>query len=99
MTTHDPHEPTPGGMTVGAPGSQVWVTGDDQETTTPAPATGSLATSGRDDQERGDTVSGLGLADVGRGEEASGPRAGIEPGPQSGAPTPGNRYPEDEPSP
>ena len=99
MTTHHSEdEAIPGSMAVGAAGPQVRVPDDDDhETALSAPAAGSLATSGRDDVARGDTVSGLGLEDVGRGEDSSRPRGGIAPGPQSGAPTPGNRYPEEQP--
>jgi hypothetical protein len=100
MTTHHSEdEALPGSMAVGAAGPQVRLPADaDHETAPSAPAAGSLATSGRDDVARGDTVSGLGLEDVGRGEDTARPRGGIAPGPQSGAPTPGNRYPEEQPS-
>jgi hypothetical protein len=67
------------GIRAGAP---TWLPDDGtQEPLTNAPGTGSLATSGRDDQERGDTVSGLGTHT--RREPSSGQ--------QSGKPTPGNR--------
>ncbi len=38
--------------------------GPSDTTATPAPLSGSLATSGPDDQARGETASGLGTADV-----------------------------------
>src|SRR5207302_8694022 len=80
------------GLSGGAPGAPLWLPDDaDGEATSTAPASGSLATSGRDDVLRGDTVTGLGAADVGSGR-ASGRKRAVEPGPQSGEPTPGNRY-------
>jgi hypothetical protein len=79
------------GLAGGAPGAPLWAPDHEQnEPTTTAPATGSLATSGRDDVERGDTVSGLGAADVGTGKSER--EQAVPPGPQSGAPTPGNRF-------
>ena len=63
-------------------GAAMWLPDDGgEEPMTNAPGDGSLATSGRDDQERGDTVSGLGTHT--QREPSSGE--------QSGAPTPGNR--------
>jgi hypothetical protein len=61
-------------------GAPMWlpVNGDEPPTTNAA-GTGKLATSGRDDTLRGDTVS----ADAGQGWS----------GRESGAPTPGNRFP------
>ena len=75
------------GMATGAPGTPIWLPDDAsvEPSATTAPATGDLATSGRDDVERGDTVTGRG---------AGKRRRGVPPGPQSGAPTPGNRYDE-----
>ena len=83
-------------MAPGAPGAQVWVPDDsgDREATSAASASGSLATSGRDDQERGDTVSGLGLNDAAAGGASRAGEHAVEPGQQSGGPTPGNRFPE-----
>jgi hypothetical protein len=93
--THD--EPMPGAMAGGAPGPQAWL--PDEASTRPtssAPLSGKLATSGPDDQARGDTVTGLGFEDVdhptSRSAAAHAPAAA--PSEQSGAPTPGNRYPE-----
>jgi hypothetical protein len=84
------------GLSGGAPGAPLWAPDHDQaEPHTSAPSTGSLATSGRDDVERGDTVTGLGAADVGTGKTKR--KRAVEPGPQSGAPTPGNRYSEESP--
>jgi hypothetical protein len=79
------------GLSGGAPGAPLWAPDHEQnDSHTNAPATGSLATSGRDDVERGDTVSGLGTADVGTG--STGRKRAVPPGPQSGAPVPGNRF-------
>ena len=82
--SHDDQTPEPErnaaiGMRAGAPS---WLpdAGEAQPTTNAA-ATGKLATSGRDDTLRGDTVS----ADTAGGLGSSGR--------QSGAPTPGNRFP------
>ncbi|MDQ3809685.1 MAG: hypothetical protein M3336_05285 [Chloroflexota bacterium] len=98
MTTHHgDDQSSPGALAAGAPGSQLWVpAAEKDDTTMSASATGGLGTSGREDQERGDTVSGLGLQDVNSGQESSTRRSAVEPGPQSGEPTPGNRYAEDE---
>jgi hypothetical protein len=80
-----------GVATSGAGGAPLILPDDgDTDSSTPAAATGPLATSGRDDVERRDTVSGLGSADVMR-TNRRGKRKAVEPGPQSGAPTPGNR--------
>ena len=80
-------EPSVTGTAGGAPGSPMWLPDTDTSETSPdAPATGKLATSGQDDVERGDTVSGLG---------SGGRRFPPSSGEQSGAPTPGNRTPED----
>ena len=80
------------GLAGGAPGAPLWLPDDggDTEAGPSAPASGSLATSGRDDVLRGDTVTGPGAADI--GAEHGGRRRAVEPGPQSGQPTPGNRY-------
>jgi hypothetical protein len=66
-----------------ADGAPMWlpVSGDTPPNTNPA-GTGKLATSGRDDTLRGDTVS----RDTGHGLGWSGR--------ESGAPTPGNRFPD-----
>jgi hypothetical protein len=56
----------------------------------PAPAAGSLGTSGRDDQERGDTVSGLGLTPSGSGAQLR-PGQNPEVAEEGRGPTPGNR--------
>jgi len=62
-------------------GAPTWLPddGDTERPLTNPAASGNLATSGRDDAARGDTVS----ADTGLGSS----------GRQSGAPTPGNRFP------
>lgn len=67
---------------VGVPqGAPTWLPDDgDEPLTTNAAGTGKLATSGRDDVERGDTVS----ADASHGLGSTGR--------QSGQPTPGNRF-------
>jgi hypothetical protein len=76
---------------VGSPGAPiVFPDAGDDDPSLGAPAAGKLATSGRDDVERGDTVTGLGAADVGK--STTGPRRGVSPGKQSGIPTPGNRF-------
>jgi hypothetical protein len=92
--THD--EPMPGAMAGGAPGPQAWLPDDASATPTSSePISGSLATSGPDDQARGDTVSGLGFEDVGRASSQSAAHTpAAAPSAQSGQPTPGNRYPE-----
>jgi hypothetical protein len=53
-------ERTVSGMATGAPGTPIWYADDAsvEPSVTSAPATGELATSGRDDVERGDTVTG-----------------------------------------
>src|SRR5437764_572671 len=79
------------GLAGGAPGAPLWAPDHDQDDApVAAPASGSLATSGADDVLRGDTVTGLGAADVGTGKTHR--KRAVEPGPQSGSPTPGNRY-------
>ena len=84
------------GLSGGAPGAPLWAPDHDEDDPhTSAPSTGSLATSGRDDVERGDTVTGLGAADVGTGKNQR--ERAVGPGPQSGTPTPGNRYSGDSP--
>ncbi len=82
------------GISGGAPGAPLWAPDHDVDAAdehTSAPSTGSLATSGREDVLRGDTVTGLGAADIGQGT-STGRRHAVPPGPQSGSPTPGNRY-------
>jgi hypothetical protein len=105
MTRHDDKDPSKidtwqgraSGLSGGAPGAPLWAPDHEQdEPHTNSPSTGSLATSGRDDVERGDTVSGLGTADVGTASTER--KKAVPPGPQSGSPTPGNRFAGEESS-
>ena len=79
MANQDSERQAAIGMRAGSPS---WLPDDGSEEPATNPAgTGKLATSGRDDVERGDTVSGLG----------SKARRAPSSGKQSGDPTPGNR--------
>ncbi len=80
-----------GAYDTGAGGTILPDAGESLETDLPEAAQGSLATSGPDDQARGDTETGLGFRDVqGRPDDAG---SGVAAGPQSGRVPLGSRYP------